>query len=218
MSRVSLLILVLAGMVTTCAKKEIPPIPLGDDEKIVWVSPYFARVNGENCLQVQVAQQLTNDWRPLCKNIDDFEPKIGIQSKLLVRNFGNDLFRLKSILEEKSMVNPLLLQPWKLEAILSPEVAVAEAVAPTLVFTSDYRSVSGFDGCNNYRSDVLEFSEKTLIFGSLIRTKKACQNIGKIDEEFNWRLSNAFSYAIERSKLVLKDISGKTVLVFKKTT
>ena len=31
-------------MVTTCAKKEIPPIPLGDDEKIVWVSPYFARV------------------------------------------------------------------------------------------------------------------------------------------------------------------------------
>lgn len=207
------LILVAAMLHQGCAKKTMV---LQSDEKIIWVNAYTVRSNDNVCMQIQETQKLTSNWQTLCKNIDGYEHKFGIQSKLLVKDFGNALYRVKSVLEEKNVLNSKFGTDWVLESIPDHLAEVHSSRPPTLVFKENYGIVTGFDGCNNYHGGILELTENRLVFGDFLRTQMACVDGQNIDNEFNWRLSNTYSYAIENGHLIMKDSKGKPILKFKK--
>ncbi|MEZ4909718.1 MAG: META domain-containing protein [Saprospiraceae bacterium] len=162
------------------------------------------------------SEKLSSQWKLHCKNIDGFEHKVGIQSKLLVKDFGNSLYRVKSVLEEKSVMDPKFDMDWVLESIPDFSKELSTSRPPTLVFKENFSNVTGFDGCNNFHGGILEFTEDRLVFGDFLRTKMACLQNQNIDNEYNWRLSNTYSYHVEKGHLILKDNQGRSILKFKK--
>lgn len=84
---------------------------------------------------------------------------------------------------------------------------------PTLNITPKKMAISGSDGCNVFGGEIKEFSVQKLVFGDLMGTLRACEDMD-VPDRFNLALTQVSSYLYSENELTFFDNEGNEVLFF----
>jgi heat shock protein HslJ len=87
-------------------------------------------------------------------------------------------------------------------------VQIPENQLPKLLFDEDTKTVTGFTGCNTFKSTYAT-EKDSFAFINLTSTQKACDNL-QVEMYIRPFLTQVGSYKIEGDKLYLFDKSSKT--------
>ncbi len=212
-----LTVLTLAFIMTSCVTNEI-----------YWVNSKKTNCSGvgkRTCLLIKKGKVLNDDtnWQSFYSNIEGFEYEEGYLYKLKVKeeqltdvpaDASSIKYTLVKLLDKKFDNRFLLNDIWVAEKIEGFETKISKN-APSLIINIADNTVSGTDGCNSYRGNIIGIGDDKLEFGKLISTKKMCFD-NSISPLFNKALGNTKAYKVENLKLYLYDENNTLLATFKK--
>lgn len=103
---------------------------------------------------------------------------------------------------------------WSLHTI--DDINDPEVSRVTMSINDKEKSVSGYDGCNNYSGNLTQLSPNEIEFGPMASTKRACIVPAEYAEMLYETLTRVKMYQASEDYLILRDESNKPVLIFKR--
>lgn len=178
------------------------------------------------CLLVQKAKTIEeNNWQNFYSVIEGFDFEAGYIYKLKVKEEKLPLDQVPAdassvkytlIKElEKQIDNKVLINGRWLLILINNASINRTFVLPTLFISINKMRISGSGGCNNYSGTIKELTQKTVLLGNVISTKKACFN-KNIEADYLNTLNLVKTYRVEGNKLVFYGTKGEKLLSFLK--
>ncbi len=176
------------------------------------------------CLQVQKSEKLSESaWESFFAPIEGFDFEPGYIYKLRVKEEKIPLdqvpadassikYTLVEVLEKQLDHKALVAGEWLLARINKGPINRSVAL-PTININLDEMRVSGSGGCNTYSGPLEELTQKTIQFGNIVSTRKACMN-RNIEPEYLKALGAIKTFEIKQSMLVFYDEKGDELLAF----
>jgi heat shock protein HslJ len=233
-------VLCLSLSVFACSKTDndneaestkIEAVSLQNNEQIYWVNSLKSECTGVGsmeCLQVQKGNELKPDgWTLLYSPIKGFEFEQGYIYKIIVKeeavpaekvpaDGASTKYSLVKVIQKNRDDSLKLNDIWALESINGETLDLENGEErPRLEINLHKKQIFGSDGCNNFSGGIKSLDEKSMIFGAIISTRKACMNM-ETSNKFNQNMANVQSYSLEGLKLHLNDIQGNELFVFRK--
>jgi len=209
---------------------QIEVVSQQNNEQIYWVNSLKSECTGVGsmeCLQIQKGDELKPDgWTLLYSPIKGFEFEHGYVYKLIVKEEavhaeqvpadGSSIkYHLVKVIQKNRDDSLRLNDIWALESINGETLDLSNGERPRLEINLRKKQVFGTDGCNNFSGGIKSLDEKSMIFGAIISTRKACMNM-ETSNKFNSNMAHVQSYSLEGLTLHLNDIQGNELFVFRK--
>lgn len=105
---------------------------------------------------------------------------------------------------------------WVLQMINHNEDPEVRRITMKLEFSKKENKVSGNDGCNQYSGIFDSDDSKSIEFGPMAATKRACMVPANFADEFYETIQTVTSYSSTAKNLILKNSDGGTVMQFVK--
>jgi len=232
-------ILCLSLSVFACSKTDhdndaettkIEAVSLQNNEQVYWVNSLKSECTGVGsmeCLQIQKGDELKpNGWTLLYSPIEGFEYEQGYVYKIIVNeqaiaaehvpaDASSIKYRLVKVIQKNRDDSLRLNDIWALESINGETIDLDNGERPRLEINLHKKQIFGTDGCNNFSGGIKSLDQKSMIFGAIASTRKACMNM-ETSNKFNRNMANVQSYSLEGLKLHLNDIQGNELFVFRK--
>jgi len=111
--------------------------------------------------------------------------------------------------------NVLINDIWVAETIMGLRFEPNGRNVPQMEFQVGENRVAGNDGCNSFSGSTKTLDNKNLVFGPMMSTKMACEDMST-PKSFQEAMRSTASYKIDKLRLYLYDGAGKEVMILKK--
>lgn len=183
---------------------------------------YFGKINDLGI--TNIAFGAIASTKKACINQNDIEDEylavLGTATQFKVKNeqlsFYNDEDEkiLTFLKKEKQEVNERLHDIWITKRISGNPINRMTAI-PTIEFNLTEMRIFGNDSCNEFSGELLEVTEKEIIFGEIAATAKMCNKM-EVADRFHQALSEVVTYQLNELNLTLLNENGEEVLSFLK--
>lgn len=198
-------------------------------EKTLWVNSAKVDCVGVGPMQCyQIKESEEDPWMFFYQQIDGFDFQPGYIYRLKVQVESLDI---EETLADKSNLEYTLVEVlskevdpvsaindiWKLTELNGSEIDATAQTGelPNMELNTRNETVLGFDGCNNYRGKIEKVTDKELVFGPLLSTRKLCPDM-TLPNQLGPTLSTVRAYKKDGLELQLFDATGSLVCRFKK--
>jgi heat shock protein HslJ len=111
--------------------------------------------------------------------------------------------------------NVLINDIWVAETIMGLRYEPNARNTPQMEFQIGENRVAGNDGCNTFSGSTITLDNKNLVFGPMMSTKMACENMNT-PKLFQDAMRSTVAYKIEKLRLYLYNEDGVEVMILKK--
>ena len=205
-----------------------------DNEKTYWVNSYKTDCVGvapTTCLLVQKGDTLKEEaWTNFYDNIEGFNylPGYIYKLKVLESKKEGDIpadassisYSLIKVIDKEIDSRLRLTDIWVLEQLFDKSVSFYNSdnemlKTPYIEIKVSSKTIHGNDGCNNFRGNIGIITKSKITILETMGTKMMCGSMELVDI-FNEAIAAVNYYEIGDNKLQLKNIEGKTIMIFKK--
>lgn len=198
-------------------------------EKTLWVNSAKVDCVGVGPMQCyQIKESEEDPWTFFYQQIDGFDFQPGYIYRLKVQVESLDIeetladksnleYTLVEVLSKEVDPVSALNDLWKLTELNGSEIDATAQTGelPNMELNTRNETVLGFDGCNNYRGKIEKVTDKELVFGPMLSTRKLCPDM-TLPNQLGPTLSTVSTYKKDGLELQLFDATGSLVCRFKK--
>lgn len=219
-----LIIVATAAFLSSCADTS--------NTSTMYVSGYKSEADTEAgkqmVLNVHKGKDLSEpNWELFYEPIEGFEFEEGTLQKIKVKEIHvndsevseenpNVKYELVEVIEKQEDKRVELQDEWYLVKINDQEISNTTQV-PTMNIDLSSNTVSGFNGCNNYRFVIESADDKNIDLGYIGRTKLICPQ-ENLEDEFNRSMDEISSYSFSEGLVNFHNNEGKVLFTFKQGT